>query len=91
MKPEKIDPNDAYLHPVVALRAEGLLGVVRSLCQFVGFLALTYVALFGDYSVWWVLLSAPLMLFALIELIGSARYAYLVRRGRADPSPSILE
>lgn len=91
MKPDKIDPNNAYLHPVVALRAEGPHGVVRSLAQFLGCLLLTYLALFGEYSVWWALLSVPLALFALVELIGSARYAYLVRRGRADPAPSILE
>jgi len=91
MKPEKIDPNNTVNHPVVALRAEGPLGVARSLLQFLAGLGLTFLALFGSYSVWWVILSVPIGLFALVELIGSARYAYLVRQGRADPTRSILE
>ena len=91
MKPEKIDPNNTLDHPVVALRADGPLGVIRSLLQFLGGLMLTGLALFGDYSAWWLIVSVPIGLFALVEVIGSARYAYLVRHGRADPIRSILE
>ncbi len=91
MEPEKIDPNSTLQHPVVALRAEGTFGLARSLLQLLGSIIMSWLALFGSLSIWWLVASVPLGLFALVEVIGSARYAYLVRQGRVDPTASKLE
>jgi hypothetical protein len=91
MEPEKIDPNSTLRHPVVALRAEGTSGFVRSLLQLLGSILVSWLALFGNFSIWWLIVSVPLGLFALVEVVGSLRYAYLVRQGRVDPTASTLE
>ncbi len=67
------------------------MGFTRSLLQFVGGAVLTCAALLGRFSIWWIIVSIPVALFALVEVIGSLRYAYLVRHGRSEPSRSRLE
>jgi hypothetical protein len=75
-KSPRPDP-DSTANPVLYLRAEGPLGLLRSVLVVVGCLAAGGVVIAGSLAPWWLIVVIPLGLFNLVEVIGYVRYRRL--------------
>ena len=77
-QPSQPDP-DSTANPVLYLRAEGPLGLLRSALVVVGCLGAVGVVIAGSLAAWWLIVIVPLGLFNLVEVIGYVRYRRLPR------------
>ena len=76
------DP-DSTANPVLYLRAEGPLGLLRSALVVAGCLGAAGAVIAGSLTPWWLIVVVPLGLFNLVEVVGYVRYRRL-RRPPAD-------